>query len=651
MNLRPILSLTFALCAASNPAAQGSPPCGTTPIVPTYRVEQAANVWSSIAGLPGTVTLTFTSADDGGSTVVFPATFVFAFYGVPKTQGVVCTNGFVNFGAASTTYVNHHPDDPALPNDAACPWFDDLHLGTGTPTPGRGYSRFDATAGFETWTVEWNNVRNYPSTTTATFSFQAVFHASTHVLKPNVIEYHYDRSSGPSVPACFNTLLATPSATVGTDAPTTATTVAGLGGVDATERGAANATFPDCDLRLIPLRATTTIHSGSLSVRRQEPFCTIRGLLGTVQVPNSCITTQTCTDNDNSAATMGRCIPIPWKFDLEGRPLACANMNSNGVLTLGPGNFGTPTLNAALPGLAQTNLALAPFWDDLEGSGPGSGMFFRVDGQAGCRVMTFEWADMDLKTGTTGDCVGTGGRISFQVKLFEGSAGSIIASSGFCPYDFVLPGIGGDRVEYHYDHANFVAPGTPFSATIGYDNRSGAIGAQLPGSPTIATLPIDATGAPGKVILDVCDTGMLRYYGNRTTSVAIGCLPEIKGNGIAPNIGNPFGLEIVGATAGSTGVFLIDLGGPIPGMATPVPCGGIGLSFGTLWVNPTVSATCPIGGTPGRCDGCCDLPLAIPNSTSLIGARVFVQGAAVYVLPSFALGIDMTEGMAITIGG
>jgi hypothetical protein len=283
-------------------------------------------------------------------------------------------------------------------------------------------------------------------------------------------------------------------------------------------------------------------------------------------------------------------------------------------------------------------------------------MYWRVDGLPACRVMTFEWAGMGAKAGATGDCVTGGGLISFQVKIYEGSA-SFLLGSPFCPYTTVLPGVGNDRIEFHYDGLNFV-PG-PFTASIGYEDHAGLfVGASLPGSPAIAGPPTTPPPVTDQmVVIDTCDCGQVRFYGDRTSSALAsgqpGCLPEIKANCVDPIVGNPFGLEMIGSSPGFFPILLLDVSGGIPGLRTPVPCGGFAFAPGfTLWVNIGSSialAFPPTSGGNGNHPGCANAVLPIPNIPGLGCGVIFAQWIA-FGFSGGNFSVEATEGAKIVIG-
>ncbi len=649
-----LLAIASALLAAPPAPAQ---PCPAGAPVTGYRSDPIPNGFASIVGLVGTVNAFLPPTDDVTVIVPFPAGFAFTYYGVAKVSVGICSNGWLNFtpgGTASAT--NRHPEDGSIPNDAIFPWHDDLVV----LVPGSSVDyRFDLTPFAETLTIQWTGVGNFvidpPLTARGSFTFQCVLYASTHAVLPNRIEFKYDRTTAPPVMTpCQTTNPGTlaSSATVGCEAAS-ATATLNVGGAEPTDRGAANEAFPSCDIRLSPASYSASTYSATASLVPQEPFCHIEGLVDTIALPPPCLA-GTCYDDNNSTGLMGVAIPLPWKFNIFGRIVKNAVMNANGFLALGRGSSFADFTNTATPSTSDPDATLAPFWDDLEGSAV-SGMFYRVDGAPGCRVMTFEWHDFGKFAGVAGDCTPSAGSITMQVKLFEGSAGSLAASVPPCPYDVVVPGDGNDRIEFHYDHATFVpAAPTAFNATIGAENHKGTVaGVCLAGT-------LNAAPPAGmKCVIDPCDTGTMRFYGDANNNAPVGvaaCIPEMKGNCVPPIIGNTFGLQITGGSPLGIAFVILDFGGALPGMRTPVPCGGLPSPFGTFWVNPFSAASlilpCGLGVlSPGApCEGCCGIDLPLPLDPTLIGFTTFAQGASVFPAP-FGLLVELTEGTKITIGG
>jgi len=655
--VRRFLFLSSVLPLVAPPAAAQPPPCPAGVSVTSYRVEPIPNGFSSIVGLPGTVVVHLPVADDVTFGVPIPVAGVFdgfSLYGVAKAVVNINSNGFVDFNVTGTTgavtATNEHPGDAsATPNDCAMPWHDDLIVFN--PTSTVSYN-FGAAYGPQTMTIQWTDMSNWtPSgSNPGSITFQGVLYSSTHPTKPNEVEFRYDRTTSPTTLLPCEGVGGTNgaiSATIGTD---NALPEPLNIGVDATDRGAGNNVFPPCDLRLVPASFSdgTMAHSATLSTAPADPWCSIVGLPGTVPTGIAC-TAGGCKDDEGSSHSAGVPIALPWKFNFYGRWFRNAVMHSNGFLRLGAGSVPGSAANASMPSTPEPEAVLAPFWDDLETTDP-IGMYWRVDGVPGCRVMTFEWVNLGhFGGGPGGDCAANG-NISFQVKLFEAGAGALVQSTGTCPYDAVIPGNGNDRIEFHYDHAGF-ASSIFFDASIGVEDHKGFVGAMTPLSPFETAPPTSVTGAPQKVVITPCECGTVRYYGDANTAPPGSCLPEIKTNGVPPRIGNPFGLQVVGASPASPAFLLIDVTAPPAGLKLPVPCGGFGPTpFGTFWVNFPAATILPVGVTsPGSgCGGCFAASLPIPADPIFLCATIYAQFAVVGLAP-FA--IQHTEGAKIVIGG
>jgi hypothetical protein len=650
---RSIVLRLGALSLLASIASAQTTPCPSGSSVLSYRWEPIPPGFSSIQALPGTATLFASPTDDASVLVPFPAGFAFSYFGVAKTEVRVCSNGFASFTSASTTALNRHPGDGEVPNDAIFPWHDDLVLVNPTSAVD---VRFDLAPGAERATIEWRNVGNFvstgPLTGTGSFTFQCVLYASTHAALPGVIDFRYDRTGAPPVmmpcqaAAGAGASTYATSATVGCEdaAPDPSTL-----GVDAIERGASNEYFPECDLRLRPTSFTRAVSASTSSLVPQEPFCHIEGLPGTVTVPAPPpLCGGPCFDDESSAQTSGLLLPFPAaappRYTWRSNSHTCrSSQNPNGFLTFGPGSF-LPNFANSIPSPSEPDLFVAPFWDDLEGN-PSSQMVYRVDGTPGCRVFTYEWHDFGAFSFPGGDCATAGGSISMQVKIFEGSAG--IQPAG-CPPLPPVPGVGNDRIEFHYDHAGFV-PG-PFSASIGGETSNGSLSFSCVPGNSIAAPP-----AGMKCVIAPCDFGSLTDYGDPTTNAVSPsplCFPRIKTNGVPPIQGNLFGLRVVGGSPSGLAYLLLEAGGAIPGLKTPVFCGGIPVfPPATLWVPlpPTLIVSPGLTTPGGPCGGGAFLDLPIPPAAGLGGAVLFAQWGVVS-FGGFGLRVELTEGTKIVIG-
>ncbi|HET6202631.1 MAG TPA: hypothetical protein VFI25_07490 [Planctomycetota bacterium] len=633
--------MAAALLAVGAPAQPVLCPAGG--VVTSYRSDPIPSAFASIVGQPGAVGVFLPQTDDTTSFVPFGGGFAFAYHGVAKTQVGICSNGWITFtSTASATPTNVHPGDGLGPNDAIFPWHDDLVV----VSPGsRVDYRFDSLA--QTLAVQWTGVGNFvsgapPATLVGrgSFTFQCVLYGSGHPTQPNTIELRYDRSTAPPVMGACQTTNAGTTATSATVGCENALGDPLCVGVDPTANGAANGAFPPCDLRLTPATYATPGLSAVTSLVPQEPFCHIEGLPGTVALPGPCA--GGCYDDESASDLTGDDLALGKWVVVCKKHVCGANMSANGFLAMGQGTDFANFANTLLPSPAEPELVVAPFWDDLEAKST-SGMFYRVDGVPGCRVWTFEWHDFGAFVGPSGDCAANGS-VTMQARFFEGSAGSVAAGS--CP-PAILPGNGNDRIEFLYDHANFVSG--PFTASIGVENQNGTAAATcLPGN-------TNASPASGmKCVIDDCDSGEALAYGDRSNNAPAGvpaCLPTILTNSVPPIVGNPFGLQVLGASPSGIAILLLDGGPAIPGLRTPVPCGGVPSPFGTFWVNLGSALLLVAGPTSpgGPCEGCAKVDLPIPNVSVFVGAVIYAQWAVVSVA-GFGLLVELTEGNKITIG-
>ena len=126
-------------------------------------------------------------SDDDAQSVNLP--FAFPFYGQTYSDVDIVSNGFLNFGASSTAYVNASIPSAAAPNAIIAPFWDDLN-------PAAGGSIYYEDQGNGSFVVQWDAVPRFSGAGTSTF--QAILYADGRVL------FQYDAMTA-----------STPSATVG----------------------------------------------------------------------------------------------------------------------------------------------------------------------------------------------------------------------------------------------------------------------------------------------------------------------------------------------------------------------------------------------------------------------------------------------------
>jgi subtilisin family serine protease len=125
--------------------------------------------WFNIDSIGTLITTWSGSGDDGSYTTSLP--WSFPLYGNSYTAINVCTNGFVNFGAASTAYSNTTIPNVAEPNRAIYAFWDDLAVST------RGRITYYNDVANLRFIVQYTGIPHL-SSTTDTLTFQVI-------LKPN----------------------------------------------------------------------------------------------------------------------------------------------------------------------------------------------------------------------------------------------------------------------------------------------------------------------------------------------------------------------------------------------------------------------------------------------------------------------------------
>jgi hypothetical protein len=611
-----------------------------------------------IDGLPGTVVVAGPGGCGNDTMVGIPLPPNLQFYFSGNNLWI---NAFMSVDGVLTNGPLPYPAPWVKPNEpmgisagSICPWWDDLIMSLPD-------SKLLFRSDTDFFICEWKSLQLARTVAASgcsgsgSFSFQVKVYSNAHPTLPNHIEFHYGPHVPPVTMPCDPAIAATdsgylPSASVGICGYWNNTPIGGNEGTDPTDRGAANIVFPTTDYRFAPL-----IWDGAEGEQfftwtqvPQEPFCSIEGLPGTNSVGPSCAP-EACYSRGDSSWYDGALIPVPWKMSLEGRAVQSVSMNAEGQLRLGPGRFSNADYNTWLPATSPTPgplfAFLAPFWDsDLQG-GPDTRMLWRVDGLPGCRIMTFEWLRFHDFSGSFGSCTTGSGSLSFQVKLFEGYAGAY-APSG-CPHPPVW-GQAFDRIEFLYDHAAFVAGN--FTATICAANHDTNHAAQVLGSPFLNA------PAPGmKWVIRSCDVGTLRHFGEPTTNAPPGLQQQLDlaGNGVPPNVGNAWGINVTGGTPGGQAILLVGPGNLVTSTGSAAPCGGV--EFGPIraWVNPLSSSTLVFGlGTlagTSTSDGCTSLAVPIPFSAALVGQAFHLQAASAFTSGP-AIYVEATQAMRVIIG-
>ena len=106
-------------------------------------------------------------------------------------------------------------------------------------------------------------------------------------------------------------------------------------------------------------------------------------------------------------------IPLGFSFTFDGTAYTDCKVSSNGWLTFNTAATANSLTNNLATGTAAERPRLAPFWDDLNGTG-GTASYLTT-GTAPNRTFTFEWANW-MRYGNSG-----GPSFSMQVQLVEGT--------------------------------------------------------------------------------------------------------------------------------------------------------------------------------------------------------------------------------------
>lgn len=140
--------------------------------------------------------------------------------------------------------------------------------------------------------------------------------------------------------------------------------------------------------------------------RIANDYTSIIGLPGTTLMANS--------QNATNTTVFTFAMPFAFKFmNIDHIAGFSVRIAASGFISFGTANApGVPSL-----GSDGNTRMLAPFWSNLQSTGvPEGGIYTRVDGPVGSRVLTVEWRMMGLTTAPP-----TRNSGNFQAKLFEGS--------------------------------------------------------------------------------------------------------------------------------------------------------------------------------------------------------------------------------------
>lgn len=125
--------------------------------------------WTDISE---TGTEVLSSSNDGSVKLNLP--FRFNFYDVLYSSVTVGSNGYLTFGTSGTDYTNDQIPDSKTPNSFIAPYWDDLR-------PSSRYGHIFHQSYEDKFVVQYNEVGNYPFSSTGTITFQVILHANGNI--------------------------------------------------------------------------------------------------------------------------------------------------------------------------------------------------------------------------------------------------------------------------------------------------------------------------------------------------------------------------------------------------------------------------------------------------------------------------------------
>ncbi len=137
---------------------------------PAYVWEDISTTGTPVTAWTPTGTL---SATDEGYSGPFNLGFNFKYYGLPKSQIYISTNGLLTFTPISTNIYSNTPIPTATePNEIICPFWDDLDA----KSPGTVHYKQDGNR----FIIQWTNYQRYSGT--ASYTWQVVIYSSGKIL-------------------------------------------------------------------------------------------------------------------------------------------------------------------------------------------------------------------------------------------------------------------------------------------------------------------------------------------------------------------------------------------------------------------------------------------------------------------------------------
>ncbi len=125
---------------------------------------------------PTTIAAGLSGKDDATQSV--PLGFNFPFYGTNYSTVNICTNGFINFGAGSSSYDNQAMPNASTPNNVIAPFWDNIDLFYG----GNVYYDTIGTSPNRIFIGEWRNVTHYDSSD-SDYTFEVQLYEGSNDIK------------------------------------------------------------------------------------------------------------------------------------------------------------------------------------------------------------------------------------------------------------------------------------------------------------------------------------------------------------------------------------------------------------------------------------------------------------------------------------
>src|SRR5262245_9296308 len=391
-------------------------------------------------------------------------------------------------------------------------------------TGAAGSVRYDVVGG--SLVIEWNGVQHFPSNASGE---NATFQVVPNPSPLDTIDFHYDA-------ATFAAGADPWTATIGIEDP------AGAGGLDATGFGAGNIAFPATDLTLIP-GPPGPPGPPILNYIASPIAPSFSSILGS---PSAVLLHGVGSDDVLSPAA-----PLPIPFSFYGVPMGVFRVDTNGPVSFGLVGASDFT-NDPIPAAAAPNEFTSAWWDDLH-TGPVGSVLYDVVGGS----LVIQWNAVEHFPAN-----GSGELATFQVVLNPSPA---------------------DSIEFHYDTSTFTSGADPWTATIGAEDGTGAIGLDVTGLGAVNTV-FPATD----FILNLCTPC------GSTESFGAPC-PSTIGTAGGPPVGGNAAFTITQAGAAPVVPSLLILGFSNtawvlpPALPLPLPLGIFGVAGGcSLLVSPDV---------------------------------------------------------------